>query len=157
MNEASAVRIRKAIATDREFVLDAAARLADFELPHWRQPSDIVEVERKTLSQLFESIEAADGLLVAEDGQQLLGFVFLERHTDFFTGKAHGHISVIVTAKRAEGRGVGALLMDAAEAWARGRAFPFLTLNVFSVNTRARSLYERLEYHPETVKYIKVL
>jgi ribosomal protein S18 acetylase RimI-like enzyme len=76
--------------------------------------------------------------------------------TDFF-GRAHAHISVIATSESAQGTGVGRALMAHAEAWARARGMALLTLNVFDGNTRARRLYERAGFAPETVKYAKQL
>ena len=152
------MRVRAAGASDREFVLREVERLADFELPSWRRPEEIYEVERRMLARLFDDqLAQADGLLVAEADGERLGFAWLERHEDFFTGREHGHVGIVVTAKHAEGRGVGRLLMEAAESWARERGLPFLTLNVFGVNSRARALYERLGYRVETIKYRKEL
>ena len=44
------------------------------------------------------------------------------------------------------GRGIGTALMDAAEAWARGRGYDTLELDVADPNGDARRLYERLGY-----------
>jgi ribosomal protein S18 acetylase RimI-like enzyme len=49
------------------------------------------------------------------------------------------------------------LLLATAEAWARDRGHPFITLNVFAQNTRARALYERVGFGPETLRYVKPL
>jgi GNAT superfamily N-acetyltransferase len=63
----------------------------------------------------------------------------------------------ILITEDAERRGVGRALLEAAEDWARGRGHPFISLNVFTQNTRARSVYERLGYGPETLRYVKPL
>jgi ribosomal protein S18 acetylase RimI-like enzyme len=47
--------------------------------------------------------------------------------------------------------------MAAAEAWAIGRGYPRMSLNVFATNTRARGLYHRLGYGEETMHYVKEL
>jgi ribosomal protein S18 acetylase RimI-like enzyme len=64
---------------------------------------------------------------------------------------------MLAVAPEAEGRGVGRALMARAEEWARDNRLPHLTLNVFATNGRARALYERLGYRPDTVKYLKPL
>lgn len=151
------MRVRPAVAADRDFVLREVERLADFDLPPWRTKREIWEVERRMLAGLFDDLAMADGLLVAESAGERLGFAWLERHHDFFTGVEHAHLGIVVVAKAAEGRGIGRLLMNASEAWARERGLPFLTLNVFGVNARARALYERLGYRVETIKYRKEL
>jgi ribosomal protein S18 acetylase RimI-like enzyme len=154
-----APRVRAAVAADRDFVLREVERLADFELPAWRSKPEIWQVERRMLAGLFDrDLAEAEGLLVAEgEGGERLGFALLERPRDFFTGADHAHVGIVVAARAAEGRGVGRLLMTAAEAWAKERGLPFVTLNVFGVNARARALYERLGYRVETIKYRKDL
>jgi GNAT superfamily N-acetyltransferase len=57
----------------------------------------------------------------------------------------------------AEGHGAGRALVEAAEEWARFEGLELITLNVFANNQRARSVYERLGYAPETLHYVKPL
>jgi len=66
-------------------------------------------------------------------------------------------VEVLAVETASQGQGVGRLLMDAAEAWARSRGYRRITLNVFAQNERARQIYERLGYEPETVHYLKEL
>ena len=66
-------------------------------------------------------------------------------------------MSVLVVAETAEGLGVGRLLLEAADTWAREQGLAMLTLNVFTGNVRARAVYERLGYMPETLRYVKTL
>src|SRR6185436_5323001 len=49
-----AIRVRAARGTDRAFVLDTAARLADFGPPAWRTSEELVEGEARTLRDFFE-------------------------------------------------------------------------------------------------------
>lgn len=152
------LHIRPATAADETFVLATAARLADFELPPWRAGAEIVGAEQAVLAARFAAGERLTDVLLAEaDGGPPLGFVYLERLTDYFDGGDHGHVSMLAIAPGAEGRGVGTALMAAAEVWACERGLPYLTLNVFALNRRARALYERLGYQPDTVKYRKPL
>jgi GNAT superfamily N-acetyltransferase len=150
--------VRSARAGDRSFVLDAACRLAAFGIPPGRTADEIVEGEARTLRAFFDAEQpAADTLLIVEAAGEPLGFVFLEEKQDYFTGARHGHIGILAVTAAAEGRGAGSALMRAAEAWARERRYPALTLNVFDANHRARRLYEHLGFRPDTVKYLKPL
>ena len=81
----------------------------------------------------------------------------METQTDYFTGRPHAHVAVLAVADHAQGQGVGRALLDAAETWARRRGDSFITLNVFVQNERARAVYERLGYGPETLRYVKPL
>lgn len=151
-------RIVPAERDDREWLLPLSARLHDFGPPDYR-PRE--QMDRAVAA----SIEAA--LLAPEDGQVVLvardlddtplGFVHLHPAQDFFTAETHGHVSDIVVAPGAEGRGVGTALMAAAEDWARSRGYRLLTLNVFGENRRARAMYDRLGYRADTTKMVKVL
>jgi GNAT superfamily N-acetyltransferase len=47
--------------------------------------------------------------------------------------------------------------MEAAADWSRARGHRLLTLNVFDENHRARRLYDRLGYLPDTLRMVKVL
>jgi GNAT superfamily N-acetyltransferase len=149
--------MRPAVAADRAFVLDACRRLADFGTPAGRTAAEIVEGEARTLRAFFDAPDPPETLLIAEAGGRPAGFVFLEEQQDYFTRETHGHIGILVVAGDAEGRGVGAALLDAAERWARARAHGCLTLNVFDANQRARRLYERGGFAPDTIKYKKAL
>ena len=153
------MRTRPAAAADRAFVIETAGRLAAFGPPPWRTPGEIVAAEVRALEGFFDAPPPGSSLLIIEDedAQARLGFAFLERRIDYFTGRPHGHIGILAVAEGAEGRGAGTALMAAAEAWARGQRYGMLTLNVFEDNRRARALYERCGYRVETLRYVKPL
>jgi GNAT superfamily N-acetyltransferase len=149
--------VRTARATDRGFVLDAAARLAAFGPPPWRTAAELVEGEARTLRDFFESPDDGSRLFIAESGDHRLGFALLEELRDYFTLERHGHIGILAVTEEAEGKGVGGALMRAAESWARDRGYRTLTLNVFGGNRHARDVYEHLGFVQDTIKYMKVL
>jgi GNAT superfamily N-acetyltransferase len=152
------VRIRPARPDDLASVLSLAARLAEFPVPPWRTGPQVIEAERRALTRAFEATARDALVLVAEDATaEPLGFVYLETMIDYFTGRAHAHVAILAVAASAEGHGVGRALLDAADQWARERGHPFITLNVFAQNTRARAVYERLGYGCETIRYVKPL
>jgi GNAT superfamily N-acetyltransferase len=151
------VTIRPAHAGDRGFVLAATARLSAFGVPPGRSAPEIVDGEARTLRAYFDAASPPETLLIAETAGAPSGFVFLEEHEDYFTLATHGHIGILIVAEAAEGHGVGAALMGAAEEWARSRGHATLTLNVFEGNRRARTLYERSGFRPDTIKYRKAL
>ena len=145
---ADSVRVRPAGAGDRAFVLETAPRLAAFGPPEWRTPDEVIEGE------------ARDGgaLPVPESGTLgPAGLTYLETLRDYFTREAHAHVGILAVSEHAEGRGVGSALLAAAEDWARGRGARKLTLNVFEGNRRARALYERRGFLPESLRYVRRL
>jgi GNAT superfamily N-acetyltransferase len=152
----TALPVRPARPDDRDFVLSAAKRLADFEPPAWRSAAEIVEGDSRTLRVFFERPPAGSALLVAQAPAGLpLGFVYLETLSDYFTGEAHGHIGILAVVKEGQGKGIGGRLLRAAEDWARARGHRKLTLSVFEQNRHARDVYEHLGYAPEVLRYVK--
>ncbi|MGE5413561.1 MAG: N-acetyltransferase family protein [Syntrophomonadaceae bacterium] len=151
------VAVRPAGPDDRDFVLATAVELAAFGPPEWRTPDEVVEGEVRTLRAWFASAPPGSALLVAEEGGRPLGFAYLETLRDYFLGEEHGHIGILAVTKEAQGRGAGGALLEAAEAWARGRGYGRLTLHVFERNARARAVYARRGYRPESLKYVKFL
>ena len=152
-----AIRVRGARDADRTFVLETAARLAAFGPPAWRTVDEIIEAEARTLRDVFESPDDGSRVLIAESGDERLGFMLLEELRDYFTLERHGHVGILAVTDGAEGLGVGGALIRAAESWARDRGYRTLTLNVFTGNQHARDVYEHLGFEPDTIKYIKAL
>lgn len=152
------MRIRPARPDDLATVLSLAGRLAEFSIPPWRTGAQVIDAERRALTRAFATTEPDAPVFVAEDATAApLGFMYLETVVDYFTGRSHAHVAILAVAASAEGRGVGRALLDTADSWARERGHPFITLNVFAQNARARVVYERLGYGPETIRYVKPL
>ena len=159
------IAVREGTAADRDFVVDTARRFAAFGPPPWRSAAEIVAGEVRCLDDFFDGRPGGlpdatpdrRTLLVAELDGRPAGFAFLEPAVDYFTGQADGHIGMVAVADTAEGKGVGAALMRAAEDWARRNGYPRLHLNVFAANDRARRIYERTGYEIETIRYVKRL
>jgi len=153
-----AIRIRPATAADAAWIMPLAPRLHDFGPPPWRSRAVMDQAVARVVERALTGAAADAVVLAAVDASgHGLGFTHVHTASDFFTGETHGHVSDLVVASGAEGRGVGRALMAAAEQWARGRGYRLLTLNVFEENRRARELYTRLGYQPDTTKLVKVL
>lgn len=151
-------RVRPARPSDRTFILGITPRLAQsFELPSWRTVREVVEAESAALEAALRSGGERTALLVAETaGGEPGGYIYVHPETDYY-GRTHAHIGILAVSSAAEGRGAGRALIEAAEEWARAEALDIISLNVFASNQRARSVYERLGYAPETLHYAKPL
>jgi len=147
-------RLRPAVPADEPFLLALTPRLADFTVPAWRTADEIARADHVILRRALHHPDPGGCILVAEDPEPA-GYVFCTTRQDYFTGVPHAHVEVLALAPAAEGKGLARQLMAAAEAWARERGYRHITLNVFDANTRARGLYQRLGYAPETIHYFK--
>lgn len=151
------IAVRDGTAADRDFVIDAARRFAAFGPPPWRSSLEVIGGEVRCLDDFFDGRLRGPRLIIAEEAGVACGFAFLEPAIDYFTGEPQGHLGMIAVTDEAEGRGVGRMLLGAAEAWARASGFARLTLNVFEGNARARRLYDAAGYRVETLRYFKLL
>ena len=64
-------------------------------------------------------------------------------------------MEVLAVSEQAEGNGVASLLVELAEAETRKQQAFSLSLNVFSNNKRARSLYRKFAFDEEMIRCIK--
>lgn len=152
------MRIRPFVPADEDFILSLVARFTSFPLPPWRTHEEIDNFNRTFLQKAMAQLRPESALLVAEDEEQsLAGFIYLTSETDYFSGEKQGYISDVAVSPGFEGQGVGRLLLEAADDWARGMGYSILYLNVFANNERARRLYEKNGFAEEVVKYVKPL
>jgi ribosomal protein S18 acetylase RimI-like enzyme len=151
------MNIRAATTEDREAILALVPRLTQHGTPPGRDARQIAATDLQAIAAAIDARTAETHLLVAEHADSIVGFIHVKTVTDYYTQRPVGHISDIVVASQAEGRGVGRALIAAAEDWARSRGYALMQLNVLVGNTAARSLYEHLGYAAEWLKYVKPL
>ena len=100
--------------------------------------------------------------LVAVDGVDIVGcsVCILERQSDTDLLEVYpvldGRIVELVVRRGMRGRGIGTALMQAAEAFCKNRGCDGIRVEVFSPNTDARRLYEKLGYSERIVDMLKV-
>ena len=86
--------------------------------------------------------------LVAWRGAEIAGYTTLifGRYSKF---RGNAYIANVSVKKEMQGKGIGTMLMNAAESQARERRARRLELEVFAKNITALSLYEKLGYQTE--------
>ena len=101
---------------DRQEALSLAGRLQIGVAP-WRDPDAVRKTVIGWVRGSLDSCTAEDQeVLVAVDGARLVGFVTIgQRH--HFTGETDAYVGELVVATGMVRRGVGTLLMQAAEGW----------------------------------------
>jgi ribosomal protein S18 acetylase RimI-like enzyme len=153
-NTLAKLTVRSARPSDRQFVLDLADRLVDFDVPAWRPKPELVEGDRRALAGFFEAPKPDESLYVAEIDGVPAGCAYLVTLVDYFNQRPHAHLSVLAVAKDAEGKGVGSVLLDQCVVWAKERNSDRLTLSALVTNSRARALYERKGFGGEYIRYV---
>lgn len=150
--------IRLATHADADFIRSGSARLAENSHLDWLPP----EATDRFAAAGCESAVAAIGhpeqlVLIAEAAGKRLGFLHATLDESAFTGERVGYISTVVVMATAARQGIGRLLIDRTEEWARDRGCDLITLEVFAGNRTARAVYERLGYQEQTLKLARRL
>ena len=152
------VLIRLARSADEPLLRSLTPRLADFPRPPWRTAHEIdVSDHRALFDALHHPREDALVLVAERPAGQGVGMIFVTTQIDYFTRLPHPHVETLAVDVTAQGAGVGRALLDAAESWAADQGYDYVTLTAFEANRRARSLYERRGYRPETISYRRPL
>lgn len=158
MGKGPNIKIRFASASDQDFILSLVPRLTEFGPPTWRDVSQMISTDLQVLRDQLTNQPSDTAFFVAEDERGLpLGFIHLQTGTDYYNHDKHGHIANVIIAPEGEGRGIGRMLIEKGEEWARAQGYRWLTLSVFAQNVRAREVYKRLGYGEDIMKYVKDL
>jgi len=154
------ITIRKSTREDIPFIGQHAYRLLEFGPPAWRRQEHelMIKADIRHNTEAILSDNPDIEVFIAEDENDIpCGFLHMCMQTDYYTGERHAHITDIVVIKNAEGKGIGRLLMEKADDWAREKKARWITLNVFEENKHAMAHYEKAGYHKEWTKYLKEL
>ena len=138
---------------DRVVVLDLSERLTE-TTPAWRDRAATAQAIRTSIADLLDSPHPDHGAFVAELEGTVVGFVSVSER-EHFTGATDASIDDLMVSTKAAGRGVGAALIKAAEAWARKRQLERVTVETGARNRRALRLYRRCGYRDEDVRLTK--
>ena len=147
------VRIRQATPQDYEALLPL---FEDIDALHRQQhPERFQKPAGPARDRDFFLTALADeqaGFFVAEVSGELVGHVrVIVRDTPpvpILKPRRFAHIDEIVVRAAYRGRGVGHLLMEQAEAWARSQGAVSIELGVYAFNHEAQEFYRGLGYAP---------
>ncbi|MDP3177811.1 MAG: GNAT family N-acetyltransferase [Spirochaetaceae bacterium] len=141
----SGIEIREAVRADAPRLAALAAQLG--------YPCDEAFVRERMGRYLGASDRV---ILVADSGGQAVAWTSMEVVDHFYT-ETCVELSGFVVDEELRGRGVGAALMSAAEAWARGGGHRLLRLRTNVIRAGARLFYERLGFEnaKEQIVYSK--
>ena len=150
-------RVIDADAKHGDAILALMPRLADYDVPKSRNPRHLWEHDAEMLRQWLRGEAECLVHVAIDDEDNVLGFAMTTLRPELLSHEPSAHLEAIALDPVAEGRGVAKALLAATEATAHAHGAQTMTLHVFSVNDRARRLYERAGYDGELMRYIKPL
>ena len=116
-----------------------------FGLPPGQDEGAVLAGAAQHLLAALAAPQSDSALLIAwveEAGQpdRRAGFLRLDTERPLF-GSPFAYLADLALAEWAEGHGLGQLLLEQAEHWAREQGLKHIQLHVFATNARARKLY----------------
>ncbi|GAA2226214.1 MULTISPECIES: GNAT family N-acetyltransferase [Kitasatospora] len=128
--------------TIRGALTEDGPQLAVIDHEAWSRTSDVLPQPARDV-EYFNERRAPEQFLVAESQGLVVGYVRQVPVTPLESNRHIRQIQGFAVLPEARGRGIGALLLDAAIEAARADRIRRLTLRVLGWNVNARRLYER--------------
>jgi GNAT superfamily N-acetyltransferase len=109
---------------------------------------------RKNLTSLKKLGETP---IVATLGKKVVGLIGLHRMTTVHRPAPVGRIPVLVVAKKAQGHGLGRMLVDAAEQWCRKKGCEIIEVTSNDRRAEAHAFYRHMGYERTSIRFFKKL
>src|SRR5947209_3757852 len=117
------ITLRPATVDDRAFIDGLSPRLSSVPRPRWHNLAAMEGFQDPHMQASLAPVEGAVTLIACAKDDRRLGYIHLRPGTDGVTDEPCGYVSLLATTPDAEGTGVAARLMSAAEDWARGQGY----------------------------------
>ena len=151
------ITIRNALKDDHHFIFSLSPRLAEVANLAWHSEEVIQTMQDDYIGAMLADSSVPFALLVAEDNTSPLGFIHVKEHNDEISNEACAMVTLLAVSPVAQGRGVGKLLMQAAERWTKQQGYRLLHLEVFANNDNGQGFYRNLGFQSEMLTMVKQL
>lgn len=116
------------------------------------------EIDEKSLKKNLKSLKkTGETPLVAVLEKTLVGLCGVARRTVVHRPAPLGRITILVVAKKAEGRGIGRMLVEAAEKWMREGGCKLVEVTSNDKRTAAHAFYRHMGYERTSIRFAKRL
>lgn len=149
------VVIREAQEIDHSFIFTLSPYLAEVAQLEWHTNDAIQKMQDDYISEMLAETSKPSITLIAESNNVPLGFIHVRTHKDSISGETCGTIPLLAVSPKSQGLGLGKLLIEHAEKWAKNLGYRLLHLEVFANNEKAEGFYQNMGFKPETVHMIK--
>jgi GNAT superfamily N-acetyltransferase len=147
--------IREAKKSDHSFIFELSPYLAEVARLEWHTDDAIQKMQDAYISEMLAETTQPNTTFIAETNNVPLGFIHARTHKDSISGEICGTIPLLAVSPKSQGLGLGRLLIEHAEKWAKQLGCRLLHIEVFANNKKADSFYQNIGFKPETVHMIK--
>ncbi|MDT0604209.1 MULTISPECIES: GNAT family N-acetyltransferase [Thalassotalea] len=151
------INIRKALNSDHDFILSLSPDLANVAKLSWHSDNTVLQMQDKYALEMLNNAPEPNITLIAEQDGTPLGFILASSHKDDISEEMCGTVNLLAVSSSAQKMGVGKLLINSVEQWAKNQSYRLLHLEVFANNSNAQRFYENLGFEPEMLNMIKPL
>ena len=151
------VIIRAAHENDRCFIFELSPRLAEVAQLSWHDDDVVQKMQDDYISDMLAESSSPNTTFIAEKNNVRLGFIHARSYKDSISGETCGTVPLLAVLPQSQGMGVGQLLIESAELWAKNLGYRLLHLEVFSNNHNAYNFYQNQGFKSETIHMIKTL
>lgn len=149
------VVIREARESDRSFIFELSPYLAEVAQLEWHSDDVIKKMQDDYISEMLAETSEPNVTFIAELNNVSMGFIHVRTHEDSISGETSGTIPLLAVSPKSQGLGLGKLLIEHGEKWAKNLGCRLLHLEVFANNKTANGFYQNIGFKPETVHMIK--
>ena len=158
----TAFRIETATKDDWPWIVQGQVAIAWARLGSERQREVSQQTVEERVARQVAELRQQEGFpsvafVARTDDGTPVGFVWVARTHNDFTGQLEASLLSQYVAERCRGQGLGHRLMETAEEWARRQGLSRISLSVGARNTLGQRLYETLGYQVETLRMTKRL
>jgi GNAT superfamily N-acetyltransferase len=147
--------VREALESDHPFILGLSPRLAEVAKLEWHTEDIIEKMQDDYISEMLAETSKPNITFIVESNNVPLGFIHVRTHIDSISGETCGTIPLLAVLPKSQGLGLGKILIEYAEKWAKNLGCRLLHLEVFANNNNANNFYKNMGFKPETVHMIK--
>lgn len=151
------INIRTASEKDYQFIYELSPRLAEVANLAWHSDEVIQTMQDGYINTVLNDTSVPFTLLIAEDNETPLGFINVKEHKDEISEEMCAMVTLLAVSPIGQGKGIGKLLMQAAEQWTKQQGYRLLHLEVFANNDNAQGFYNNLGFKPEMITMVKAL